>query len=158
MHKEILRRIFLFSFWPITDFVITVLANVALVNFGVVRAILATIFVGTIVNVIFLKLLSFERELVVWVNTQAKKIIFVRLEKTSVHIGKSLAVILAYAVSGPAMVGAPLIWILNLRGRRSYMLAMVGVAVNAVIWVGGFYNLFWVLVRTALTREIPFLF
>lgn len=158
MHKEIVRRIFIFGFWPLIDFVITVLANVTLVNFGVGRAILTTVFVGTVLNVIFLKLLSFEKELVTWVNNQAKRVVFVKLEKTSVHIGKSLAVILAYAISGPAMVGAPLIWLLNLRGRRAYLLAMAGVTVNSIIWVGGFYNLFWVLVKTALKREIPFFF
>lgn len=158
MPNEFFRRTALIGFWPMTDFIVTVFANILLVNSGVVRAIIGTTVLASILNILFLHLLSFEKDLYGWMVKSTGTVGFVRLQKMSVKVGKTFAVLIAYLVSGPAMVGAPLIWILGIRGRKAYTLAIIGVILNAIVWVGGFYNLFWVLVKTALVREIPFFF
>ncbi len=157
MHKGVLRRTLVIGLWPFTDFIVTVVANVMLVNSGVVRAIVVTTIVGTLLNVLFLHLLSFEHELIDWVQKQTNKLLFVRLHKVSLKVGKTFAVLLAYAVSGPAMVGAPIIWFLGIRGRKAYLLATLGITINSIIWVGGIYHLFWTLVKTVISRGISLL-
>lgn len=151
MNNAALRRTLLISFWPIMDFVLTVLANILIVNTGVIRAVLTMIIVSSIFNVIFLYLLSLEIELSRWVHAQ---IALSKFKGVSVKIGKAATVILAYVISGPAMVGAPLIWLLGIRGRKAYTLAIIGVTLNTILWVGGFYHLFWILVKTAIISRL----
>lgn len=148
MHNGVLRRTLLISFWPITDFIVTVLANVLLVNAGVVRAVATTTIIGSLFNIIFIWLLGFEKELYGVILRKTKGI--VRFQNLSAKIGKTFAVLAAYTISGPAMLGAPLIWLLGIRGRRAYMLAVAGITINSIFWVGGVYHLFWVLVRAAI--------
>lgn len=145
------RRTLLISFWPVMDFVLTVLANILIVNTGVIRAVLTMIVVSSIFNVTFLYLLSLETELSRWVHAQ---IALHKFKSLSVKIGKAAAVTLVYIISGPAMVGAPLIWLLGIRGRKAYILAIIGVTLNTILWVGGFYHLFWILVKTAIIARL----
>ncbi|MBI2594866.1 MAG: hypothetical protein HYW38_01230 [Candidatus Colwellbacteria bacterium] len=134
------------------DFILTVIANVILVHMGVVKAIVVMIVLTSTFNIIFLHLLGMEKEFSSWVKKQTKKWTIVKLEKLSAKVGKSLAILIAYIISGPAMVGAPLIWLLGVRGKRAYLLAIAGVTLNTIFWVGGFYNLFWTLVKVAIAR------
>lgn len=155
MRNHFFRRTLLISFWPITDFIITVLANVLIVNLGVIRAVIGTAIAASILNVVFLHLLSFEKELYSWVAKQKKGFAFLRFERLSVKIGKTFAVLIAYVVSGPAMVGAPVIWLLGIRSKKAYTLAILGVTLNSIIWVGGFYHLIWILIKTAIIKGAP---
>lgn len=157
MSNGFLRRAFVMGFWPLTDFIVTILANVLLVNSGVVRAIVVTAIIASLFNILFLHLLNYEKDLYSWVAKSTQKVGFVRLKKLSIKVGKTFAVLLAYVISGPAMVGAPLIWLLGVRGKKAYMLAILGVTLNSIIWVGGFYHLFWTLVKTVIARGIPLL-
>ena len=120
MSDNLLRRTLIVGFWPLTDFIVTILANILLVNAGVIRAIVITAIVASTLNVLFLYLLNFEKDLHKIVEKSAKKIGFVRFEKLSLKIGKTFAILIAYLVSGPAMVGAPLIWLLGVRGKKAY--------------------------------------
>ncbi|MBI2405533.1 hypothetical protein HYV21_00560 [Candidatus Microgenomates bacterium] len=154
MNRSVFRRTILVSIWPVADFVLTVLANILIVNTGVIRAVLVMVVVNSIFNVIFLHLLTFEVELSAWVRTQTKKIKLEKFSTISVKIGKAASVIIAYIVSGPAMVGAPLIWLLRIRGWKAYTLAVIGVTLNTILWVGGFYHLFWILVKAAIISRL----
>lgn len=157
MNDGFLRRTVLIGFWPLADFIVTIFANVLLVNTGVIRSVIATSIFASALNVLFLYLLNYEKGLYDIVVKTSKKVGFLKLQKLSAKIGKTLAILLVYLVSGPAMVGAPLIWLLGIRGRKAYMLAILGVTLNSIIWVGGFYHLFWTLVRTVAPQFIPLL-
>lgn len=148
VNNTFLRRALLLTSWPFTDFAITLFANFTLVTFGTIQAVLLTICIGTSLNMLFLYFLSLEKELEVWVKKHTKKVAFARYDRLSAIVGKTTTVILAYIISGPAMVGAPLIWLFGIRGEKAYMLAFVGITLNAIIWVGGIYNLFWALIRS----------
>ncbi|MBI2007129.1 MAG: hypothetical protein HYS83_00260 [Candidatus Blackburnbacteria bacterium] len=50
------------------------------------------------------------------------------------------------------MAGAPLIWLLGIRGMRAYTLVIVGTLLNSLVWVLGIYNLLWVLIREVVNR------
>jgi len=147
-----IRRLVTIGFWPIIDLCVTVFANIMLVKFGVVRATIGTALLNVSLNTGFLYLLHLERQIPAWAAAQARNITLLRPQNLNIEWWRDFAVLAAYAISGPAMVGVPGIWLLGIRGRRAYLLATTGAVLNTALWVGGVYNLFWQLVRLAVTK------
>lgn len=141
------RRILTFLFWPSIDFFVTFFANVMLIKFSAPTAALWTGVSAVFLNLIFLHLLYLEKDLQFWVHKRAKKILAIEKKFQKLEHGKNLAVLSVYAISGPAMAGAPLIWLLGIRGFQAYALVLVGTLINSLIWVLGVYNLLWLIAR-----------
>lgn len=146
------RRLATVIFWPSIDIVVAFFANYMLVRFDSTTAVLATGVAAMFLNLILLHLLYLEKDLQRWVHKRARRILFLEQKFQAVEHGKNMAVLTVYLVSGPAMAGAPLIWLLGIKGLRAYTLVIIGVALNSLFWVLGVYNIFWVLVRELVSR------
>lgn len=146
------RRLFTLVFWPSIDIIVALFANFMLVRSSATTAALATGVAAMSLNLIFLHLLYLEKDLQRWVHKRAKRILFLEQKFQAVEHGKNLAVLTVYLVSGPAMAGAPLIWLLGIRGIRAYTLVILGTLLNSLIWVLGIYNIFWLLIREITGR------
>jgi Flp pilus assembly protein TadB len=123
-----------------------------LVRFGAKTAFLATAIAALFLNLVFLHLLYLERDLQRWVQRRAKRLLFLEQKLQAVEHGKNLAVLTVYLVSGPAMAGAPLIWLLGIKGIRAYVLVIFGTFLNSLVWVMGIYNSLWFLIREVAGR------
>lgn len=146
------RRLFTIVFWPSIDIIVAIFANYMLIRFDSRTAVLATGAVAVSLNIVLLHLLYLERDLQTWVHQRAKKVLALERKVQAVEHGKNLAVLTVYMISGPAMAGAPLIWLLGIKGVRAYTLVIIGVALNSLFWVLGVYNIFWVLVRELVSK------
>lgn len=146
------RRLLTIVFWPSIDIIVAFFANFMIIRSSPATAVITTGVVAMSLNIIFLHLLFLEKDLQKWVHKRAGKILALEKKFQAVEHGKNLAVLTVYLVSGPAMAGAPLIWLLGIRGLRAYALVIIGVALNSLFWVLGVYNIFWVLVREVLQR------
>lgn len=146
------RRLLTIIFWPSIDIIVAFFANILLVKFEPDRAVIFTTLLAMVLNLIFLHLLYLEKDLQSWVHKRAGKILYLEKKFQAVEHGKNLAILTVYLISGPAMAGAPLIWLLGIKGLRAYTLVIIGVALNSLFWVLGVYNIFWVLVREVLQR------
>lgn len=148
-----LRRFVTIAFWPSIDIIVTFFANFMLVRFNAMTAAFSTALLAMSLNFAFLHLLFLEKELQAWVNSRARRLLSLGNEvQKNFEVGKFFTVIVIYAVSGPAMVGAPLIWLLGIKGLRAYSLIVLGTLLNSLIWVGGIYNAFWLLIREIASR------
>lgn len=146
------RRLATIVFWPSIDIVVAFFANYMLVRFDSTTAVLATGVAAMSLNLVLLHLLYLEKDLQRWVHKRAKRILFLEQKFQAVEHGKNLAVLTVYLVSGPAMAGAPLIWLLGIKGIRAYTLVILGTFLNSLVWVLGIYSFFWVLVREVTSR------
>lgn len=148
------RRLLTLVFWPSIDIIVAFFANVLLVKFEPARAVIFTTLLAMVLNLVFLHLLYLEKDLQSWVHKRAGKILSLEKKFQAIEHGKNLAVLSVYLISGPAMAGAPLIWLLGIKGLRAYALLIIGVALNSLFWILGVYNIFWVLVREVTSRVI----
>lgn len=146
------RRLLTIVFWPSIDIIVAFFANFMIIRSSPTTAVITTGAVAMSLNIIFLHLLFLEKDLQSWVHKRAGKILSLEKKFQAIEHGKNLAVLTVYLVSGPAMAGAPLIWLLGIKGLRAYALVIIGVALNSLFWVLGVYNIFWVLVREVLQR------
>ena len=147
------RRIVTVSLWPFIDWVVTIFANFMLFNYGkfplgVVLCVASTAILAAILNVGYLWLLYREKWIPYRVSGYTERVLRLHSRIPYISRWRTLAVFALYAVSGPAMLGAPLIWILGYSPRRGYTLAVVGVTINSILWVGGVYNAVWKLVTS----------
>lgn len=139
------RRVLTVALWPFIDWIVTIFANLSLVYFretelGLLKSIFSTAAIATVLNIGYLYLLGREKWIPEKLSAQAEK--FLELERRIPFLDrwKSLGILAVYTVSGPAMAGAPLLWLLGFKGRKAYTLAIIGVTINSIIWVGGVYN------------------
>jgi hypothetical protein len=123
-----------------------------LVHFDAFVAIPATAALTITLNLFFFYLLSFEEELPSLFKPVLSKIQLWEQRIPGLDKGKALAILAVYTISGPAMIGAPLIWLLQIRGKRAYTLIILGAILNAIVWVGGVYNILWLLVRELIAQ------
>jgi len=142
--NNFLRRLLLLACWPLTDLAVAAISSFFLITSGTAHALIMTVIVGTIVNIFFLRLLYLEKA---WVKKRTEKIPFSKFQKISNTFGQTTAILLAYLISGPAMVGAPLIWLFGIPKNKGYILAFIGVCLNTALWVGGVYNIIWTVIR-----------
>lgn len=140
------RRALTVGLWPFIDFVVTGFANFSLVYFrgtevGLLKAIFSTAAVAAILNISYLYLLAREKWIPDKLAQQTEKFLELQSRIPFLDRWKSLGILAVYTVSGPAMAGAPLLWLLGFKGRKAYTLAAVGVTINSIVWVGGVYNI-----------------
>lgn len=152
-----LRRTLTILFWPLIDTILTIFSNAVLLKFGVKTSILSTIILMTILNLGLFRLLSMEKEIQEWVGEKSQQLNFWKKKIKNMEYGKTLVILGVYTISGPAMAGVPLIWILGVKGKLAYTLIVIGSVLNSFVWVGGVYNLFWYLVKDIIaTTKIIF--
>lgn len=101
-------------------------------------------------NFMLFYLLSLENELQNWIGKQTKKITSWRQKIQKFSIGESALILIVYTLSGPAMAGVPLLWVLGIKGKKAYFYITIGVVINSILWVGGVYHLFWILAYDAI--------
>ncbi len=147
-----LRRFVTVIFWPSIDIIVAFFANFMIIRSSPTTAVITTGLVAISLNLIFLHLLYLERDLQMWVHKRAGKILALEKKVQAVEHGKNLAVLTVYLFSGPAMAGAPLIWLLGIKGMRAYTLVIIGTLLNSLVWVLGIYNLLWMLIREVVNR------
>lgn len=141
------RRIFTLLFWPFVDSTLTLISYFLIAKFGPILAIVGTAILGISLNFFFLYLLSLEVQIHDWIERQISKIDFLRRNVPLFEKSEIFAVLLVYLISGPAMLGAPLIWILDIKGLKRIFLVVVGITLNSIIWVGGIHNSIWTLIE-----------
>lgn len=149
IHKEwflTARRVLTVSIWPFIDWVVTAFANFSLVYFrgtevGLLKSIFSTAAIAAVLNIGYLYLLGREKWIPEKLSAQAEKFLELQSRIPFLDRWKSLGILAVYTVSGPAMAGAPLLWLLGFKGRKAYTLAIIGVTLNSIIWVGGVYNI-----------------
>lgn len=141
------RRIITISFWPILDWIVTFISHFMLLKFGVLPAVLVTSVVAITLNIIFYHLLLSEEGVSLWAQKQLRKVkpFYAFISKYSQS--ETLAVLVVYTLSGPAMAGAPLIWLLRIKRARAHFLIVVGIILNSILWTGVIYGTFWRIVR-----------
>lgn len=149
---QLLRRIITITFWPLIDLVVTLFGNWMLVHSRVWVAILATAFVTMLFNFTLLYLLSFEKAVPRWFEKQIDKISGLHSFLSRMQVGEFVTILIVYVISGPAMAGAPLIWLLGIKGKRAASLVVIGVTLNSILWVGGVYNVLWLLIHEVVVR------
>lgn len=114
---------------------------------GAGMATFLTMCVSIPINIAFLSLLYKEKLFQEWITKQAKRVIFLNIQQLATTVGKTAAVLITYIITGPAMVGTPLVWLFDISRKRAYALVVVGLTLNALVWVGGIYNLAWIIIR-----------
>lgn len=142
-----LRRFSTVIFWPLVDSALTITSYFLIAKLGVVSAIIGIAILAISLNFFFLYLLSFEKEAQQWIAGQFGKIAFWQRRIPGLDRGAFLSVLLVYSLSGPAMLGAPLLWLLGIKGRKRVFLVVVGITLNSIIWVGGVHNAVWLLIE-----------
>ncbi|MBI2591047.1 MAG: hypothetical protein HYW33_04255 [Candidatus Blackburnbacteria bacterium] len=128
----------------------TVFSNTILLRYGVKMAVITTIILMLALNFMLFYLLSLENELQNWIGKQTKKITSWRQKIQKFSIGESALILIVYTLSGPAMAGVPLLWVLGIKGKKAYFYITIGVVINSILWVGGVYHLFWILAYDAI--------
>ncbi len=144
------RRSATIAFWPFIDSIMTVFSNTILLRYGVKMAVITTIILMLALNFMLFYLLSLENELQNWIGKQTKKITSWRQKIQKFSIGESALILIVYTLSGPAMAGVPLLWVLGIKGKKAYFYITIGVVINSILWVGGVYHLFWILAYDAI--------
>lgn len=142
-----IRRIFTISFWPAADTLLTVFSNAVLLKFGVKWAVGVTIFAMAGVNLFLFDLLNKEKGLQDRISKSTSKIFKLKTKIENLEIGKALACFAVFVISGPAMAGVPLLWLLKIKKKTAYNVIFAGSVVNSILWVGGVWNLFWYLIK-----------
>lgn len=145
-----LRRTLTIAFWPFIDSIMTVFSNAILLHYGTKAAVLSTIVVMTLLNFLLFYLLSLEKELQGFIEKQSRKVKFLHKKVGKLEWGKTATILIVYTLSGPAMAGVPLMWVLGMRGKKAYWLIVIGVTMNSILWVGGIYHFFWILVHDVI--------
>lgn len=130
----------------------TVFSNAVLLHYGVKTAVVSTTLVMIVLNMMLFYLLSLEKELQDFIDRHSKNLKFLHNTVRKLEWGKTAAILLVYTVSGPAMAGVPLMWILGVRGKKAYILIVIGVTINSILWVGGVYNFFWIIVHDVIVK------
>lgn len=147
-----IRRTVIFLFWPSIDLIITFFANFMLVRFDTTIAVIGTGITAMILNLVFLHLLYFETDLQKWVHKRAGLTLTLGRKFQTIKYAQNAIILFVYTISGPVMAGAPLIWLLGIKGKRAYALVFLGTLINSLVWVVGIYNMFWFLVREVMER------
>ncbi|OGY09022.1 MAG: hypothetical protein A2782_00860 [Candidatus Blackburnbacteria bacterium RIFCSPHIGHO2_01_FULL_43_15b] len=129
----------------------TVFSNTILLRYGVKTAVVSTIVLMFILNCALFYLLSLERELQSWINKQSKNIRTWQKNLQRFNVGESALILIVYTLSGPAMAGVPLLWVLGIKGKKAYFYITIGVTINSILWVGGVYHVFWILAYDAIS-------
>lgn len=148
------RRSATIAFWPFIDSIMTVFSNTILLRYGVKTAVITTIILMIVLNFMLFYLLSLEHELQNWIGKQTKKINYWRQKIRKFSIGESALILIVYTLSGPAMAGVPLLWVLGVKGKKAYFYITIGVIINSILWVGGVYHLFWILAYDAIRNWV----
>lgn len=148
------RRTITITAWPLIDTILTIFSNLVLLHWGVRLAIVATAVVMTTLNLLLFYLLSLEKPVQEWVAKKSEKISLLQKKVKSARYGKTIVILLVFTVSGPAMAGVPLLWLLGIKGRNAVLLIALGSTINSLLWVGGIYNIFWIIARDAFTKSV----
>ncbi|MBI4028755.1 MAG: hypothetical protein HY376_00080 [Candidatus Blackburnbacteria bacterium] len=146
------RRSATIAFWPLIDSIMTVFSNIILLRYGVKTAVSSTIILMFVLNATLFYLLSLEHELQSWIDKQSKNINSWRKTTQRFNVGESALILIVYTLSGPAMAGVPLLWVLGVKGKKAYFYIAVGVIINSILWVGGIYHIFWILAHEAISQ------
>jgi hypothetical protein len=149
-----LRRVITIAAWPFIDTALTIFSNLILLHWGVRLAIVATAVVMTTLNLLLFHLLSLEKPIQEWVTKKSRRISFLQKKIKSLEYGKTTVILLVFTISGPAMAGVPLLWLLGVKGRTAAVLIILGSTINSLLWVGGVYNIFWIVARDLIIRNV----
>lgn len=141
------RRVFTISFWPVADSLLTIFSNAMLLKFGVKTAVIASVFAMAGLNLLLFNLLNKEKILQDRISKSTSKIFKLKTKIENLEIGKALACFAVFVISGPAMAGVPLLWLLKIKKKTVYNIIFLGSIVNSILWVGGVWNIFWFLVK-----------
>lgn len=153
MNKD-LRRTLTILAWPTIDTILTVFSNVVLLHFGVKIAVLATIIAMIILNSTLFYLLSIEVEIQKWILRRTGAIAFWQKKIKGLEYGRTGAILAVYTISGPAMAGVPLLWLLGVKKKTAYILIFIGSILNSIVWVGGVYATFWYFAKDLILRRV----
>lgn len=150
--KTLQRRIFTFALWPTIDFLLTLFSFSLLATFDAWVAVPVMAVAITILNLFFFHMLSLEKEIPSFFPNQRKTLKEWEKRIPGLDRGKNIALLAVYTISGPAMVGTPLLWLLGVRGKRAHAIILFGSFLNALLWTGGIFNLFWFLIKVLVVK------
>lgn len=142
-----LRRLVTLVLWPSIDIIVTIFSNFLILRYNTFVATTATILVMIVLNGALLYLLLLELDLSDWIRAKTRRLEGVRRLIRASALRRDLGILAVYTLSGPAMAGLPLIWLLRIRGIRAYALVVIGTTLNGIFWVGAVYSSIWAILR-----------